>query len=50
MPVKEVLSFQAPDVLRVVGMSIMSVMQTIFTVFGLAYATSDAPASTGPPS
>lgn len=42
MPVKEVLKFQGPDVLRVVGMSIMSVMQTIFTVFGLAYATSTA--------
>ena len=42
MPAKEVLKFQAPDVLRVVGMSIMSVMQTIFTVFGLAYATSTA--------
>lgn len=42
MPIKEVLRFQAPDVLRVVGMSIMSVMQTIFTVFGLAYATSTA--------
>ncbi|HEX9088988.1 MAG TPA: MFS transporter [Arthrobacter sp.] len=42
MPVKEVLKFQGADVLRVVGMSIMSVMQTIFTVFGLAYATSTA--------
>jgi len=42
MPVKEVLKFQAPDVLRVVGMSIQVVMQTIFTVFGLAYATSAA--------
>jgi MFS family permease len=42
MPVKEVLRFQGADVLRVVGMSIMSVMQTIFTVFGLAYATSTA--------
>jgi MFS family permease len=42
MPIKEVLRFQAPDVLRVAGMSIMSVMQTIFTVFGLAYATSGA--------
>jgi MFS family permease len=42
MPLKEVLRFQGPDVLRVVGMSIMSVMQTIFTVFGLAYATSTA--------
>jgi len=42
MPVKEVLKFQAPDVLRVAGMSIQVVMQTIFTVFGLAYATSTA--------
>ncbi|WJH26030.1 MFS transporter [Pseudarthrobacter defluvii] len=42
MPVKEVLKFQAPDVLRVAGMSIMVVMQTVFTVFGLAYATSTA--------
>ena len=42
MPVKEVLKFQGTDVLRVMGMSIMSVMQTIFTVFGLAYATSTA--------
>ena len=42
MPVKEVLKFQAPDVFRVVGMSIQVVMQTIFTVFGLAYATSTA--------
>ena len=42
MPVKEVLKFQGADVLRVMGMSIMSVMQTIFTVFGLAYATSTA--------
>lgn len=42
MPIKEVLRFQAPDVLRVAGMSIMSAMQTIFTVFGLAYATSTA--------
>jgi MFS family permease len=42
MPLKEVLTFQGLDVLRVAGMSIMSVMQTIFTVFGLAYATSTA--------
>lgn len=42
MPVKEVLKFQTPDVLRVAGMSILSVMQTMFTVFGLAYATSTA--------
>jgi MFS family permease len=42
MPIKEVLKFQGADVARVVGMSIMSVMQTIFTVFGLAYATSSA--------
>lgn len=42
MPLREVLRFQSLDVLRVVGMSIMSVMQTIFTVFGLAYATGSA--------
>jgi MFS family permease len=42
MPIKEVLKFQTPDVLRVAGMSILSVMQTMFTVFGLAYATSTA--------
>ncbi|MFJ4025986.1 MFS transporter [Paenarthrobacter sp. NPDC089989] len=39
LPLRDVLRFQWADVLRVVGMSIMSVMQTIFTVFGLAYAT-----------
>jgi MFS family permease len=42
LPLKDVLKYQAPDVLRVVGMSIMSVMQTIFTVFGLSYATATA--------
>ncbi|VXB39345.1 SPG23_c18, whole genome shotgun sequence [Arthrobacter sp. 8AJ] len=42
MPIKEVLRFQGADVMRVVGMSIMSVMQTVFTVFGLAYATTTA--------
>lgn len=40
LPLAEVLKYQAPDVLRVLFMSIFSVMQTIFTVFGLAYATS----------
>ncbi|MGO4248844.1 MFS transporter [Paenarthrobacter sp. RAF54_2] len=42
MPIREVLRFQSGDVIRVVGMSIMSVMQTIFTVFGLSYATGSA--------
>lgn len=42
MPLREVLRFQSPDVARVVAMSIMSVMQTIFTVFGLSYATATA--------
>jgi MFS family permease len=42
MPLREVLRFQSADVARVVGMSIMSVMQTIFTVFGLSYATGSA--------
>ncbi|MCG2620731.1 MHS family MFS transporter [Arthrobacter sp. I2-34] len=42
LPLKDVLKYQAPDVLRVIGMSIMSVMQTIFTVFGLSYATGTA--------
>ena len=42
MPIREVLRFQSADVVRVVGMSIMSVMQTIFTVFGLSYATGAA--------
>jgi MFS family permease len=39
LPLGQVLRFQAPDVLRVLFMSIFSVMQTIFTVFGLSYAT-----------
>ncbi|MCA4131562.1 MFS transporter [Arthrobacter sp. M4] len=42
LPVKDVLRFQTADVVRVAGMSIMSVMQTVFTVFGLAYATGSA--------
>lgn len=42
LPVRDVLKFQSADVVRVIGMSIMSVMQTIFTVFGLAYATGTA--------
>lgn len=40
LPAKDVLRYQGPDVLRVLGMSIFSVMQTLFTVFGLSYATS----------
>jgi MFS family permease len=43
LPLKDVLKYQSPDVLRVIGMSIMSVMQTIFTVFGLSYATDERP-------
>lgn len=39
LPIRDVFRFQTPDVLRVIGMSIMSVMQTVFTVFGLSYAT-----------
>jgi MFS family permease len=42
LPLREVLKYQAPDVMRVLAMSIMSVMQTIFTVFGLSYATETA--------
>ena len=38
LPATEVLRYQWADVLRVVLMSIFSVMQTLFTVFGLAYA------------
>ncbi|WP_413542658.1 MFS transporter [Citricoccus nitrophenolicus] len=39
LPAREVLRYQGPDVLRVLLMSIFSVMQTVFTVFGLSYAT-----------
>ncbi|WP_460775694.1 MFS transporter [Microbacterium sp. GXF7504] len=42
LPVREVLRFQAPDVVRVLLLSIFSAMQTLFTVFGLAYATGEA--------
>ncbi|MFD1213980.1 MFS transporter [Arthrobacter sp. GCM10027362] len=42
LPLRDVLKYQAADVLRVLAMSIMSVMQTIFTVFGLSYATGTA--------
>ena len=42
LPVKEVLKYQAGDVLRVLLMSIFAVMQTTFTVFGLSYATTEA--------
>ncbi|MCC3298070.1 MFS transporter [Arthrobacter caoxuetaonis] len=39
LPAREVLKYQGGDVLRVLLMSIFSVMQTVFTVFGLSYAT-----------
>lgn len=39
LPLGQVLRFQTADVVRVLFMSIFSVMQTIFTVFGLSYAT-----------
>jgi MFS family permease len=39
LPLGQVLRYQAADVVRVLFMSIFSVMQTIFTVFGLSYAT-----------
>lgn len=39
LPLGQVLRYQAGDVVRVLFMSIFSVMQTIFTVFGLSYAT-----------
>lgn len=42
MPSREVLKYQGTDVLRVLFMSIFSVMQTVFTVFGLSYATTHA--------
>lgn len=42
LPAREVLKHQAPDVLRVLLMSIFSVMQTVFTVLGLSYATGQA--------
>jgi len=40
LPLGEAVRHQTPDILRVLFMSIFSVMQTIFTVFGLSYATS----------
>lgn len=39
LPAKDVLRHQGLDVLRVFGMSIFSVMQTLFSVFGLSYAS-----------
>ena len=42
LPAGEVLKYQGGDVLRVLLMSIFSVMQTVFTVFGLSYATEQA--------
>ncbi|MFC0582842.1 MFS transporter [Micrococcoides hystricis] len=38
LPAGDVLRYQWADVLRVLLMSIFSVMQTLFTVFGLSYA------------
>jgi MFS family permease len=38
LPAGEVLKYQGGDVFRVMLMSIFSVMQTVFTVFGLSYA------------
>lgn len=42
LPAKDVLAYQGTDVLRVLCMSIFSVMQTVFTVFGLSYAKTNA--------
>ncbi len=42
LPAGAALRHQGGDVLRVVLMSIFSVMQTLFTVFGLNYATDEA--------
>lgn len=42
LPAAEVLKYQGGDVFRVLVMSAFSVMQTIFTVFGLSYATSQS--------
>ncbi|MDR7330687.1 MFS transporter [Corynebacterium guangdongense] len=42
LPAADVLRYQGGDVLRVILMSAFSVMQTIFTVLGLSYATSTA--------
>lgn len=39
LPAQEALRYQGADVLRVLLMSVFSVMQTVFTVFGLSYAT-----------
>ncbi|TFD86978.1 MFS transporter [Cryobacterium lactosi] len=41
-PAAQVFRHQWQDVIRVVFMSLFAVAQTVFTVFGLAYATSDA--------
>lgn len=42
LPAGAVLRHQGGDVMRVIMMSIFSSMQTLFTVFGLNYATSEA--------
>ncbi len=39
LPARDVLRYQAPDVLRVLFMSVFVVMQTVFVVFGLTYGT-----------
>ncbi|MER7797113.1 MFS transporter [Microbacterium sp. NPDC096154] len=42
VPLREVLRFQSVDVVRVLFLSTFSAMQTLFTVFGLSYATEQA--------
>ncbi|MBE2997903.1 MFS transporter [Nocardiopsis sp. HNM0947] len=42
LPVAELLRTQPADVLRIAGASLFAMFQTIFMVFGLSYATSDA--------
>jgi MFS family permease len=42
LPVVELMRTQPADVLRIVGASLFAMFQTIFMVFGLSYATSDA--------
>lgn len=42
LPVAEVLGAQWADVVRIALCALFAVAQTVFTVFGLAYATSDA--------
>lgn len=42
VPLKQALKYQSADIGRILGLSIFMVMQTIFTVFGLSYATKTA--------